>query len=118
LLELLELLHFNGSLIVVRFPEITRAVLRRAATLGGAEAEGQTRSRLYVISGPASRGYTGGELNREDDYLEAEALKAAERHRDDEVLGRFYRWVVECEQKDRQWHRNEAAADMAELEAS
>jgi hypothetical protein len=118
LLRVAELLHFGGSLIVFRHPEIARAFLDCARAIGSTAGEERMRARLYIVSGPESRGYTGGELNREDDYLEAEALKCAERHRDDDVLGPFYRWVVECEQKDRQWHRNEAAASMAELEES
>ena len=87
--QLLDLLHFNGSLIAFRFPEITRAFLQCADEMGGANGAKRIQSALHAISGPATRGYTGGELDPEDDYLEAEALKSAERHRDDPVLGPF-----------------------------
>jgi hypothetical protein len=99
--RLLDLLHFGGSLIAFRFPEITRAFLQRADEVGGANGAKRMWSALYNIAGPATRGYTGGELNPEDDYLEPEAFKAAEQHRDDPTLGPFYRWVVEREHKDR-----------------
>ena len=116
--QLLDLLNFNGSLIAFRFPEITRAFLQRADEMGDANGAKRIQSALYGISGPATRGYTGGELDPEHDYLEAEALKSAERHRDDPLLGPFYRWVVEVEQKDRQWNRDDCTASMAQLEES
>jgi hypothetical protein len=115
---LLNLMNFNGSLIAFRFPEITRAFLQRADEMGEANGAKRIQGALYAISGPATRGYTGAELDADYDYLEAEALKSAERHRDDPVLGPLYRWVVECEQKDRQWHRDAYTASMAELEDS
>jgi hypothetical protein len=58
--QLLDLLHFNGSLVAFRFPEITRAFLQRADEVGGANAAKRIQSALYGISGPATRGYTGG----------------------------------------------------------
>ena len=116
--QLLDLLNFNGSLIAFRFPEITRAFLQRADEVGGANGAQRIQSALYAISGPASRRSTSGELDPEDDYLEDEALKSAERHRDDPLLGPFYRWVVEGEQKDRQWNRDDCTASMAQLEES
>jgi hypothetical protein len=116
--QLLDLLHFNGSLVAFRFPEITRAFLQRAHEVGGANGAKRIQSALYGISGPVTRGYTGGELNPEHDYLEAEALKSAEGHRDDPMLGPFYRWIVEREQEDRQRNRDDYTASMAELEES
>ncbi len=116
--QLLDLMHFSGSLVAFRFPEITRAFLQRADEMGDANGAKRIQRALYAISGPATRQYTGAELDPDYDYLEVEALKSAERHRDDPMLGPFYRWVVECEQKDRQWHRDDYTASMAELEES
>ena len=113
LLRLIQLISFEGSLIVFRFPEITEDLLQRAAVLGGEELLKSVRSKLHRGSGPGVRGYTNGQLDAEYDYLEAAALKAAEKHADNPVLGPFYRWIVEVEQKDRLFNKLRADEDMA-----
>lgn len=60
-------------------------------------------------------GYTNGVLDEELDYVEAAAVKAAESHAEHPILGPFYRWIVEVEQKDRMNHQMQAANDMANL---
>jgi hypothetical protein len=53
---------------------------------------------LYHGCGPQSRAYTNGILDKNLDFVEAEAIKAAEAHATDDFLGPFYRWIVEVEQ--------------------
>jgi hypothetical protein len=114
--ELMEVIHFDGSLIVFFFPDFTRAVLQRADDLEGIEGYESMRTTLYVVSGPRSRSGTNGELNKDKDYVEAEAVKAATTHAADSVLGPFYRWVVEVEQHEREQSRKRYQADMASLD--
>lgn len=116
LLWLAQLLKFKGSLIVFRFPEITRAFLRRALTLGGNQLCHKMRVELYSGCGPQTRSYSNGILDKELDYVEAAATKAAEAHATDELLGPFYRWIVEVEQKERLMHKRQANAAMASLD--
>jgi len=114
--ELSRLIAFNGSLIVFRFPEITKAFLKQAAEIDGTEGSEHMRSILYCASGPTVRSYSGGELNKENDYVEAEALKAAEKHSDDPILGPFYRKMVECERYDREESRRRHQISQAALD--
>ncbi len=116
LLWLAKLLKFEGSLIIFRFPEVTRTFLRRALALGGNQFLQQLRIALYSACGPQSRSYSNGILDKELDYVEAEAAKAAEAHATDEVLGPFYRWIVEVEQKERLMHKMQADAAMGSLD--
>ena len=57
-----------------------------------------------ILSGTANDGTVG-----------AAAVKAAESHAEHPILGPFYRWIVEVEQKDRMNHQMQAANDMANL---
>ena len=57
LLWLAELLNFEGSLIIFRFPEITRGFLIRARALGGDHLCQKMRVKLYSSCGPQSRSY-------------------------------------------------------------
>ena len=116
LLWLAELLKFEGSLIIFRFPEITRSFLRRAVSLGGNELCHKMRIELYSGCGPQLRSYSNGMLDNELDYIEAAAAKAAEAHPTDELLGPFYRWIVEVEQKERLLHKMQTEAAMASLD--
>ena len=111
-----QLISFDGSLIIFRFPAVARAFLRRATALSGDEGAKRIRSSLYVGCGPRGRSFTGGIVNNDDDYVEAEAVKVAEANAHDPELGPFYRWIVEIEQRDREQHRLRHEADMAEFE--
>lgn len=113
---LTQFLSFEGSLIIFRMPEIVRAFLQRATAVGGEEGMKRIRSSLYVGAGPHGRSYTEGVLEKDDDYVEAEALKAAEAHSNDPDLGPFYRWIVEVEQRGRQQLRLRHEAYVAEFD--
>jgi hypothetical protein len=97
--------RFEGSLVIFRFPDLTRALLRKAKTLGGQEVVDRIQWSLYAGCGPQARSYSNGALDKEMDYVEAEAVKAAEIHATDELLGPFYRWIVEIEQQQRLMHK-------------
>jgi len=114
--RLAELFKFDGSLVIFRIPDLARAFLDRARHLGGKDGHEKMQVSLYHGCGPQGRAYTNGTLNQNLDYVEAEAVKAAEAHAKDEILGPFYRWIVEVEQNSRRMHKmpNEmvmAAAD-------
>jgi hypothetical protein len=109
--RLVQLISFEGSLVVFSYPKITEAILGKAQAIGGDEFFSKTRWQLHGGSGPTVRGFTNGELDKEYDYLEAAALKAAEKHADSQILGPFYRWMVETEQKDRLFHKLRADED-------
>ncbi|MGO8764934.1 MAG: hypothetical protein ACLQSR_07335 [Limisphaerales bacterium] len=113
LLLLAALLKFEGSLIIFRFPDLTRAFLARAKSLGGQVLYEKVRTSLYTGCGPQTRSYSSGVLDKDLDYVEAEAVKAAENHAKDEVLGPFYRWIVEIEQTNRLVHKSHAETAMA-----
>ena len=110
------LLRTEGSLLIFRFPELTRTFLLRARNLGGQELFLEIRSNLYTGCGPQTRSYTNGTLDKGLDYVEAEAAKAAEIHADDELLGPFYRWIVEIEQKNRLMNKMVAESQMETLD--
>jgi len=114
--RLAELLRFDGSVVVLRFPEVARAFLQRADVLGGDEAVRKMRFALYNITGPAVRSYSSGIIEKKQDYVEAEAIRAAESHVADPVLGPFYRWIVAREQQDRAQHRARNEAYLASRE--
>jgi hypothetical protein len=106
-----EILGFEGSLIIFEFPELTQSFLDKAATIGGQDYLERMYAKLYVGAGPRARGYTGGELQTEYDYIEDWAGKAAEKHKDNPVLGAFYQWIVWTEQESRVHHRLRAQRD-------
>ncbi len=106
-------LAFRGSLMVLRQPDLTRRFLARARELAGYE---EIRAALYCATGPQTTSWTNGELKEEDDYVEAEALKAAELHANDPELHPFFRWIVECEQSQKRRERTEHELRMRELE--
>ncbi len=101
---LCEFVAFRGSLIVFRRPELTRQLLIRAHELGNYDA---IRAALYCATGPQYTSWENGELDSTDDYVEAEAMKAAEHHSSDPELYQFYRWIVECERSQKRRNRTE-----------
>ena len=113
---LAHLIKFDGSLIIFRYPEVTRAFLTRAEAIGNEEERRDVRVSLYSSCGPGSRSFSNGVLNKEDDYVESEAVKATEIHANDLVLGPFYRWIAEVEQRERAMLRMHYEADMVSLE--
>ena len=99
--------------MVLRQPNLTRRFLTRARELGGFD---EIRFALYCATGPQGTGWTNGEMNKDDDYVEAEALKAAEQHAHDLELHPFFRWMAECEQSQKSRERTEHELRMRELE--
>lgn len=114
--ELMEVIHFDGSLVIFRFPELTKIILRRAEDLEGVEGYERMRALLWVVSGPKSRSGTNGELDKDKDYVEAEAVKSADAHAADTVLGPFYRWIADAERHEREESRKRYQADMAAMD--
>jgi hypothetical protein len=113
---LTELLRFSGSLVIFRTPTLARAILVRAEQLGGSREVGEFTVRLYATAGPGGKSYTNGRLDPHDDYVEAEAIRAAETHADDPVLGPFYRWIVQVEEEQRNRFEADHRAAMAALD--
>lgn len=109
----MSFLSFRGSLMIFRQTDLARRFLRRARELGAYE---RIRSALYAATGPQSTSWTNGEMKKEDDYVEAEALKAAELHSSDPELCPFFRWIAECEASEKRRARTEYEMQMRELE--
>lgn len=116
LANLTGLIRFDSSLIIFNQPEITRAFLSKAEELEGSDGRKKMESRLYAISGPRTRGYSNGVLDTRYDYMESAALKAAEAHAEDALLGPFYRWIAAVERDDRETQKRLADASMAALD--
>ncbi len=110
---LTKFISFRGSLIAMRRPALTRRFLTRAHELGCYD---QTRADLYCATGPQTTGWTDGKMNIADDYVEAEALKAAADHANDPELHLFFRWVAENEQSSKRRARTEHDLRMRHLE--
>ena len=113
---LADILRFDGSMIVINEPALTREFLLRAESLGGAKLALDMRTELYASAGPKSWSFTDGARDDGYGYLESEARKAAETHANDDVLGPFYRWITEREEKDRLHMRLSYEAESAEMD--
>ena len=114
--NLVEVLHFDGSLIFFRIPGLTKLILRHAEDLSGTDGYKRMRLSLWALSGPGGRSYSNGELDQDSDYVEAEAIKAASTHAADDILGPFYRWIVEGERHDRERSRKLYQASLASID--
>ncbi|WP_145929086.1 ATP-binding protein [Termitidicoccus mucosus] len=114
--NLVEVLHFEGSLVVFRYPDLTWKILRKAEDFDGTKGFERMRASLWVVSGPRSRSYSNGELDKNQDYLEAEAIQAAANHAADPVLGLFFRWIAERERDQREESRKIYQANMAAMD--
>ncbi|MBN8246122.1 MAG: hypothetical protein J0L84_01615, partial [Verrucomicrobia bacterium] len=112
----MELVHFGGSLVIFHFPELTAVALQRAEDLEGVQGREKIQTSLHHITGPSVRGYTNGELNKDGDYVEAAAIKAASAHSTDPILGPFFRWIADVEKHEREEQRRRNAAEMAALD--
>jgi hypothetical protein len=112
---LVRLIRFSGSLIVFRKPELVLKVLERAENLGGKSLWSRLRLDLYDSAGLVVKTFPFGEMHAETDYVEAAAMKAAQAHAKDPVLGPFYRWIVEQEAAKRRAQRADCEAEATEL---
>ena len=108
---LVRLIRFSGSLIVFRKPELVLEVLERAENLGGKSLWSRLRLDLYDSAGLVVKTFPVGEMHAETDYVEAAAMKAAQVHAKDPVLGPFYRWIVEQEAVHRRAHKADCEAE-------
>lgn len=113
---LTRLLRFDGSLVIFREPALTLAILVRAEAFGDQDECGEIRAYLYSTAGPRTRSFTEGRLDADDDYVEAEAIRAAEAHAEDPVLGPFYRWIVQVEETERRRLEQEHYSRIARLD--
>lgn len=100
--SLVDVVKFDGSLIIFKFPEVAGAFLKAAENIDGITGVKRMQSSLYSASGPHGRSYTNGNLDPGYDYLEANALKAAEGYPEDPLLGPFYRWIAQVERDERE----------------
>lgn len=76
LLHFTKIIHFKGSIVIFKEPALAKAFLEKALEMGGKELLEKLKYELWIVSGPWGRSYTNGKLDKEYDYLEAEALKA------------------------------------------
>lgn len=100
LVDLAEILGYDGSTVVFRHPELVRQILLKGRELG-VEAHDKVQWTLIAKAGPDGRSYTGGELDSEHHYLLNEAEKAVSRHAADPVLRKFFERIVSIEKADR-----------------
>ncbi len=114
--SLTKLIKFDGSLFVFRNPHLTRRFLTRAEQVGDQDGRLDLRSALYLATGPQSWGWTNGKRDPESDYVQAEAIKSATTHSEDQVLYPFYCWIAECEQAQKDRLLSEHEIDMQNLE--
>ena len=112
LVTLSDIVLFEGSLVIFRFPELTEAILRRAEELGGNSLKGKLEFRLTFYSRPHSYETTKGVLDKDCDYVEAEAVRAANANKKNSLLYRFYSNIVK-EEVDRR--KRDKALSEAEL---
>jgi hypothetical protein len=103
LINLLDLIHFDGSLLAFRQPRLVRVLLARAEALGGDHGKMRMQSGLYHASGPLIREYANGRRNH-GDYLLVEASKALERDKGEPLLEDFYRYAIQSEERDAEDH--------------
>jgi hypothetical protein len=113
---LVEILHFDGSLVFFRIPRLTKLILSQAEDLSGTDGYKRMRSSLLALSGPVTRSFSNGELDQDSDFVEAEAIKAASTHAADDILGPFYRWIAEAERHDRERSRKLYQASLASMD--
>jgi len=106
-------LSFHGSLMVFRLPNLTRRLLVRARELSGYE---DVRELLYWATCPQTTSWSNGTLAKEDDYVETEAIKAAETHANDPELLSFFGWIAERVQAEKRKARADHELRMRDWE--
>ena len=113
LLNFVETMHFNGSMIIFWQPELVRAVLRKALAVAP-EKFSEISWYLGNTASPQMRGYTNHVLDPEQRYYREEAAKAAAVFAADPELSAFYRDIVRREDDDAARHNREAELDLVE----
>jgi hypothetical protein len=109
--SLVDLISFDGSLIIFKFPEVAEAFLEKAENLEGNNGVKRMQWALYNASGPKGRSFTNGIMDTASDYLEAEALKAIDHYAENPILGPFYRWITQVERDERE--RSKSAYELS-----
>ncbi len=95
------LISFDGSLIVFRMVDVTRAFLEKSRIVSGEEGLKEMISLLYVGTGPQIRSYSSGNLSSDSDYVESEARKSFMEHKNDELLGKFFLSIIDFQKSER-----------------
>jgi hypothetical protein len=103
-----ELVATPGSRFVFEFPDIVRSLLTRSEALAAAEGVHQA---LWLSASGGGRSYTNNQLNPEYRYILDQGEALANRHRDDLVLGKFYRMIAESELRQLEWDRRAFQAE-------
>jgi hypothetical protein len=113
LLNFVETMHFDGSMVIFWKPELVRAILRKALAVAP-EKFGEISWYLGNTASPKMRGYTDHVLDPEQRYYREEAAKAAAVFAADPELSAFYRDIVRREDDDAARHHREAELDLVE----
>jgi hypothetical protein len=91
-----------GSRFVFQFPNLVRLLLVASDNLGFRSAVQET---LVISALGGGRSYTNHEVDPEFRYIMEEGEGLANRHRDDPVLGPFYRLIADSERKSLEWNK-------------
>jgi hypothetical protein len=115
--EFIRTLQFEGSMVIFREPEFTKAILLRIRQIAPTEFE---RMRWYLghTASPRIRSYVGHQLEPKYQYYREEAAKAAAIHEKDPELAAFYREILRGEDADAARHREQAELDAVEWQYS
>lgn len=111
--NLIDVLKFNGSMLIFQQPDLVKDLLRKIRVLAPARSEELGHS-LRDSAAPGMRGYTNHELDAEYRYYREAAVKAAEVHARDPELAAFYREIIRTEDADAARQRRWAELETAE----
>lgn len=110
--RIVGLIHYQGSTMIFRYPDLIRALLEKIGKLPRKDRK-LLEARLHRSAD--ARSYSNGEMDAEHGYFLAEAEKAVAKHANDPVLRPFYEAVIAEEKRDRelfrQHYRNEPAEE-------
>jgi hypothetical protein len=113
LLTFIQIMQFEGSIIIFLRPDLVRTILQKALEVAPTRFE-EIRWYLGNTASPHMRGYTDHVLDPEQRYYREEAAKAAAIHSNDPYLSAFYREIVRLEDADAARHKREAELDLVE----
>lgn len=111
--ELIEAMHFDGSMLIFTQPDFVRAILMKAREVAPADFE-RVRWQLGYTAAPKMRGYIDHQLEPEYRFYREEAAKAAIVHAQDPELSALYREIVRLEDADAARQRREGELDAVE----
>jgi hypothetical protein len=102
LLQLIQLISFDGSMIIFDHPILTEFFLKKGVELGDLDL---AKTVLYFASHSGMPTYIKGKIDPRYDHVRAAAVKAAEKHATHPILGEFYRWIIQVEEDEQLKHR-------------